>query len=138
MTSKPLHQRLFLSLCLWLQRPGARPTWVYERNVFLLVELVCVAATIAAAPHHGARVALLLSVPFTMYAAELARAARSGDVRRREQEEALGNAPTRLACAVVLATGLARAAMVNGYGAWCRAYRKVVPVFFNLSNRGEP
>lgn len=178
MTSKPLHQRLFLALCLWLQRPGARPTWVYERNVFLLVELVCVIAPITAAPNQGARVALLLSAPFTVYAAELARAARSGDVRRREREEATGASPTRLACdaeleraglrrqrlttlmpillfgvalftsptsphvlatsAVILATGLARAAMVNGYAAWRRAYRKVVPVLFNVSGRGEP
>lgn len=177
MNSKSLFQRLFLSLCQWLQRPGAKPTWVYERNVFLLVELTCVAAMIAAAPNQGARVALLLTAPCTVYAAELARAARSGDVRRRENEEALGNAPTRLACdaaleraglrrqrltmvmpllmfgtallaspapkasiatsIVILATSLARVLVVNGYAAWRLAYRKVVPVLFVMSGRGE-
>lgn len=82
----------------FLQRDGARETWFYERPVILFVELLCLFAGVWAAPTREAAYLLLVSMPLTLWAAELARADRSGAARKSELAAARGIPTVQLTC----------------------------------------
>lgn len=81
----------------FIQRPGALPTWRYERRLILVIEALCLLAGILAAPPRATLV-LLVGAPFALWQVELARAARSADARKRETSEALGLPSVDLTC----------------------------------------
>lgn len=82
----------------FLQRDGARETWEYERPVILSVELLCLIAGAWAAPTRDAMWLLLVSMPLSLWTAELARAERSGAARKAERAAALGFPMVTLTC----------------------------------------
>lgn len=77
----------------------AKPTHVYERRIVLFVEALCLLAVVLAAPEGLPTYLLLLRAPLQLRKAASDHAARSGAVRRREHEEALGIDPVKLSCA---------------------------------------
>lgn len=83
----------------FLQRPGARPTWRYERRAILAIEVFCQIAGILAAPSRLAALVMFVGAPFAVWQVELARAARSADARKREQAAAEGVPEVDLSCA---------------------------------------
>jgi hypothetical protein len=83
----------------FLDRDDASETWVYERRVILLVELICLLAVMVASPWGLPTYLLLVRAPLQLRKAASDHAARSGAARRREREEAEGRDPVRLACA---------------------------------------
>lgn len=82
----------------FLRRNDAHETWVYERRVVLFVEFLCLLAGVLVAPNQTAAMLLLIDLPRSLYATELARAARSGAARKAEKANALGVAKVELAC----------------------------------------
>lgn len=82
----------------FLQHDDAHETWVYERRVILSVELLCLLAGAWAAPTRDAMLLLLVSMPLALWAAELARADRSGAARKAERAAALGIPSITLTC----------------------------------------
>jgi hypothetical protein len=83
----------------FLQRPGALPTWRYERRVILAFEVLCQVAGILAAPTRLAALVMLVGAPFAVWQVELARASRSAEARKREQAAARGVPEVELTCA---------------------------------------
>jgi hypothetical protein len=86
------------ALIQFLQREGAKETWYYERIPILLVEAACVFAAIWAAPNRLAALLLLVDMPRSIYAAELARRSRSGASRKAELAEAMKLPQAELTC----------------------------------------
>jgi hypothetical protein len=82
----------------FLQRNDSRETWEYERPAILTVELLCLIAGAWAAPTRGAMWLLLVSMPLSLWSAELARAERSGAARKAERAAALGIPSVTLTC----------------------------------------
>lgn len=89
-------------MIVFLARPDARPTHVYERRVVLLVEAFCLLAVVLVAPAGMPTYLLLLRAPLQLRKAASDHAARSGAARRREHEEAIGRDPVKLTCARAL------------------------------------
>lgn len=82
----------------FLQRNDSRQTWEYERPVILTVELLCLIAGAWAAPTRDATLLLLMSMPLSLWTAELTRAERSGAARKAERSAALGIPSVTLTC----------------------------------------
>lgn len=82
----------------FLQRDDAPETWIYERRVILSVELLCLIAGAWAAPTRDSMLLLLMSMPLSLWTAELARAERSGAARKSERAAALGIPSVTLTC----------------------------------------
>jgi hypothetical protein len=87
-----------LSIIEFLQRKDALMTWVYERRVTLPIEALCLMAGVWAAPTRSAALLLLVTSPLALWAAELARAERSGAARKAELAAALAIPKVELAC----------------------------------------
>lgn len=86
------------SLIRFLQRKDAKETWWYERIPILLVELACLLAAVWGAPNRLAALLLLVDMPRSIYAAELARRSRSAASRKTELAEAMKLPAVELAC----------------------------------------
>jgi hypothetical protein len=97
MTTKTT-SRFGFALIQFLQREGAKTTWWYERIPILLVEAACLLAAIWAAPNRLAALLLLVDMPRSIYAAELARRSRSAASRKTELAEAMKLPQAELTC----------------------------------------
>lgn len=82
----------------FLQRDGALETWRYERRFILSVEVLCLLASVVAAPTPQAAAVQMLTAPIALWAAELARADRSAAARRAERSAFFQLPPIELAC----------------------------------------
>lgn len=86
------------ALIRFLQRDGAKDTWRYERIPILLVEAACLIAAVWAASNRFAALLLLVDMPRSIYAAELARRNRSASSRKTELAEAMKLPAVELTC----------------------------------------
>lgn len=82
----------------FLRRPAARATWRYEAGVVLALEVLFVAAGVAAGPRGPAALPAIVVGGLSVVAAEAARVERSVEQRRQEADEVAGVARARLHC----------------------------------------